>query len=96
MGFGRRKFPHSHLVKDNQIELGEFGAIPKVGSAGAGDREIFPKRGDAHVEHRFAAGTGVQADRLGDEGLADTGFADEQQRSRIRVDSSNFVTGCLT
>ena len=31
--FGRGKFPHPHFVKNNQIELGEFCAIPKVGPA---------------------------------------------------------------
>ncbi len=31
--FGRRKFPHSHLIKNDEIELGEFCVIPKIGSA---------------------------------------------------------------
>jgi len=39
--FGRGKFPHPHFVKNNQIELGEFCAIPKVGPARAGDRKIL-------------------------------------------------------
>src|ERR1700693_1219389 len=65
--FGRGKFPHPHLVKNDEIELGEFCAIPKVVAARAGDREILLERGDAHVEYRFATGTVVQADRLGDE-----------------------------
>ena len=66
-----------HLVKNNQIELGEFCAIPKVGAAREGDREILLERGDAHVEHRFSARAGVQTDRLGDERFADTCFTDQ-------------------
>ena len=81
--FGRRKFPHCHLIEDDEIELGEFCAIPKVGPAGTGDGEVLLERGDAHIEHRFAAGTGVQANRLSDERFADTGFADEQQRTGV-------------
>ena len=81
--FGRGKFAHPHLVKDDQVELGEFGAISKIGSAGTSDREVLLECGDAHVEHRFAARAGMQANGLGDEGFADAGFADEQQRTRF-------------
>lgn len=73
LGFGRGKFPHAYLVKDDQIELGELGPIPQIVPAGSGDGEVFLKRSDAHVEHRFAAFTGMQAHGLGNEGLADPG-----------------------
>ena len=59
--FGGGKFPHSHVVKDDEIGFGELVAVAQVGAAGAGEREVFLERGDAHVQHRFAAGAGVQA-----------------------------------
>ncbi len=52
--FGCGKFPHSHLVKNYEIELGEFCAIAKVAAAGTGDGKVFLERGDAHVEHRLS------------------------------------------
>ena len=60
LGFGGSKFTHAHLVEDNQIELGEFGSIPKIVPARSGDGKILLQRCDAHVEDGFAVFTGVQ------------------------------------
>ena len=80
---GGGELAHAHVIQDDQIGLGELVAVAQVRAAGAGEREVLQPGGERHVQHRLAAGTGVQARGLGDEGLADAGLADQQHRAGI-------------
>ncbi len=76
-------FAHAEVIEDDRIGLGHLVAELQVCAAGAGEREVLEPGGEGHVQDRSAAGAGVKAQSLGDEGLADTGLSDQQNGSRV-------------